>query len=145
MRSLAVRRIHTFDYRRIAKNSHSPRHERASRCRVTENACMLSRKAQPNWRVMKRLEKALLREFEAQGVCHVEFVIAFSEPFTFWVWLGSATDVERDQLQADASVTERIRAQSANISIGALYEGRTVESQETVDRDYQGSWFYRLR
>ena len=106
---------------------------------------MLRRKAEPNRRVVKRLEKSLLREFGSQGVRHVEFVIAFSEPFTYWVWLGSATDAEREQLQADASVNERIRAQAANLSIDALYEGWTIESQETVDRDYQGSWFYRLR
>jgi hypothetical protein len=63
---------------------------------------MLRGKAEPNWRVMKRLEKSLLREFGAQGIRSIEFVIAFSEPFTFWVWLGSATDAEREQLQADA-------------------------------------------
>jgi hypothetical protein len=132
-------------YALIGRSAHHPRHQRASRRDVTENACMLRRKVEPNWRVMKRLEDSLLREFESQGVRHVEFVIAFSEPFTFWVWLGSATDAEREQLQADASVNERIRAEAASLSIDALYEGWTIGSQETVDRDYQGSWFYRLR
>jgi len=89
--------------------------------------------------------KALLREFEAQGVCHVEIVVAFSQPFAFWVWLGTATDAEREQLEADATINERIRAEGAGLLLDARYEGWTVESQETVDRDYQGSWFYRLR
>lgn len=106
---------------------------------------MLRRQAEPNWRVTRRLEKALLRDFEAQGVCHVEIVVAFSQPFAFWVWLGTATDAEREQLQADATINERIRAEAAGLLLEARYEGWTVESQETVDRDYQGSWFYRLR
>ena len=50
------------------------------------------RKPEPNWRLMKRLERSLQRKFRADGVGRVEFVIAFSEPFTFWLWLGTGME-----------------------------------------------------
>lgn len=106
---------------------------------------MRRRDRHPDWRVMKRLEKALLREFARDGVEHVEYVIAFSEPFDFWVWLGTRSDHERDVLATEPTVGERIRTLATAHDIGELYEGFTVESQQTVDREYQGSWFYRLR
>jgi hypothetical protein len=86
-----------------------------------------------------------LRAFSAQGVVRVEYVIAFSPPFEFWVWLGTTSDSERDALSADPTVDERLRGLARHRGMSELYEGFTVESQETVDREYEGNWFYRLR
>ncbi|MDR7254019.1 hypothetical protein J2X46_003009 [Nocardioides sp. BE266] len=76
---------------------------------------------------------------------HVEYVVAFSEPFDFWVWLGTTTDSEREALGGQPDLDERIRRLAEKRGLGDRYEGVTVESQETVDRDYAGHWFYRLR
>jgi hypothetical protein len=64
---------------------------------------------QPNWRVMYRLKRGLYYEFGPQGVTHVGFVISFNEPFDFWVWLGTTTDLDWDALQGDPTVDDRIR------------------------------------
>ena len=76
---------------------------------------------------------------------HVEWVIAFMEPFDFWVWLGTVSDEQRDQLAAQESLEQRIRRRAEKRGLADLYEGVTVESQETVDRNFEGRWFYRLR
>jgi hypothetical protein len=59
------------------------------------------------------------------------------------VWLGTLTDAERDALAAepDLASTTRVLVERS----GLFFRGVSVESQETVDRDYEGSWFYRLR
>lgn len=105
---------------------------------------MSSRASQPDWRMMRRLEQKLMREFAAEGVVRVEFVIAFSEPLSSR-WLGTHTDAERDTLTTDTFVDGRIRMHIAALNAATLYRSFAVESQETVDIEYEGSWFYRLR
>jgi hypothetical protein len=78
-------------------------------------------------------------------VVHVEWVVAFSAPFEFWVWLRTTTDAQRQQLAAQGTLEERIRRRAEKRGLALLYEGFTVESQETVDREFKGIWFYRLR
>ena len=99
----------------------------------------------PGTAVMDRLREALLREFSEDGVVRVEFVPTFSPPFRFWVWLGTDTDARGEELTRDGTVGERIVEAATRLDLGAPYEGFTITSQETVDRDYEGSWFYRLR
>jgi hypothetical protein len=53
--------------------------------------------------------RGLYYEFGPQGVTHVGFVISFNEPFDFWVWLGTTTDLDWDALQGDPTVDDRIR------------------------------------
>jgi len=57
-------------------------------------------------------------------------------------WMKVDTDVRRDALLADKSLLQRL--QEAGES-GGWPAYIAIESQETVDRDYEGSWFYRLR
>ena len=78
-------------------------------------------------------------------VARVEFVVAFEEARDRgpWVWLGTRTDEERDALAADDGLASATRETVGRH--GLRVSGVTVESQETVDRDYDGSWFYRLR
>ncbi|MGI5405033.1 hypothetical protein ACQEVG_37455 [Streptomyces sp. CA-135486] len=99
----------------------------------------------PEWERLEGVKEGLLREFATNGVSLVEFVVAFSEPFYYWVWLGVSTDQERDACQQDATVDGRVRRVVAEHDMAELCDGLTIESQETVDRDYEGSWFYRLR
>jgi hypothetical protein len=64
-----------------------------------------------------------------------------------WAWLGTATDAERDALPERPfrdEVLEILR--TAGLPEDEVGEfGTTKQSQETVERDYQGSWFYALR
>ena len=99
----------------------------------------------PNWLALARLKRGLLREFRSEGVVRVEWVIAFTEPFDFWVWLGTTTDAEREELASLDTLEDRIRRRAERRHLAPLFEGVSVESQETVDREYEGSWFYRLR
>jgi len=101
-------------------------------------------KPEPDWQAMSRIEAGLLDEFRADRVDRVEFVVSFIEPFQFSVWLGTGSDAERDAVQT-ATIDARIRAVAAREGMDTLYRVCTVESQETIDRDFEGSWFYRLR
>jgi hypothetical protein len=101
--------------------------------------------SQPDWRALHRLNKTLRREFSPQGIVRVELVLAFSEPFDFWVWLSTTTDAERDHLQRDSTVDCRIRLFASTHKVETPYEGFTVKSQQTIDRDYDRSQFHRLR
>lgn len=99
----------------------------------------------PDWERLERVKESLLREFDPEGVVHARFVVAFSQPFCYSVWLGTSTDQERATLQRDATVDDRIRNVAVKHGMADLYDGFQIESQETVDRDYEGSWFRRLR
>jgi hypothetical protein len=85
--------------------------------------------------------EALIAEFA--DVERVEYVPASGPPYGSWVWLATATDAQRDALAADPKLEERVRQVCAQHAVAV--RGVTVESQETVERDFQGSWFYRLR
>ena len=65
------------------------------------------------------------------GVTRVEFVASLPRP-DVWVWLGTTTDAERDRLPA-------------LLGDALTVAGVTVQSEETVARDHEGSWFYALR
>jgi hypothetical protein len=89
----------------------------------------------PDWERMEGVREGLLREFAADGVILLEFVVAFSEPFYFAVWLGVPTDRERDAGQQDASVDGRVRRVVAEHDLAALYRGFTIESQMKLPLD----------
>ena len=61
------------------------------------------------------------------------------------MWLGTATDAERDGLaSSDLLVALRDVVRGVGFDPG-LISGVTVQSEQTVARDYAGSWFYALR
>jgi len=115
------------------------------------------RRRRPNWKALERAKLALVDEFSDAGVTTVEFVTAFSAPFPSTAWLVVDSDDQRDVLlrqyghdsQSNTLIPElherATRALSAGGVDAALLRGVTVESQETVDRDYEGKWFYALR
>ena len=69
------------------------------------------------------------------------------KPALLEVWLGTCTDAERDALSRSESpvllqvglVAERLGFSPEKVA------GVTVQSEETVARDFAGSWFYALR
>ena len=94
--------------------------------------------------MLQGLRSDLLEALSDEGVERIELVVAFSAPFTFWIWLGTTSDAQRDAVTGTRTESVIRRATEARC-LDHLYEGFTAESQETVDRDYEGSWFYRLR
>jgi hypothetical protein len=82
------------------------------------------------------------------GVVKIEYVAAFPEFEDFTVWLGTKTDTERDRLDITNPLHDEVRQLLANVGFteAQLVKLRTTaQSQETVDRQYAGSWFYALR
>jgi hypothetical protein len=97
------------------------------------------------WTVLQDLEPALLRAFSNAGVVRIEYVSAFPQDDA-WVWLGTATDTERDALAASQHVLEQVQLIVERHGFTAeKVSGVTVQSEETVNRDFNGSWFYALR
>jgi hypothetical protein len=99
------------------------------------------------WGLLEDSRMPLLQTLGSLGVARVEFVGAFPELDSLGVWLGTLTDYERDALDRP-SVTERVRQVLPSVGFrdDELADFRVVpESQETVDRDYEGSWYYAMR
>lgn len=57
-------------------------------------------------------------------------------------WIKVDTDQRRDAMMTDQVLMRRLARAAEAGGWSAII---TIESQETVDRDYEGSWFYRLR
>ena len=100
------------------------------------------------WAALERSTPAIVRGLASEGVVGAKYVVGFVHPFSVHVWLVTATDVERDALASvDPCLPE---VTSAILSSGfpvehATIDGTVAQSQETVDREYEGSWFYALR
>jgi hypothetical protein len=64
-----------------------------------------------------------------------------------WVWLGTTTDAERDALAGtEPTLLSKVRRTAERHGFAPEKVcGISVESEETVARDYEGSWFYALR
>lgn len=100
------------------------------------------------WRVLEEARSALAESLRAEGVIRVDYVAAFPDQARFAVWLGTATDVEASRLRAApttlAQVHDRLLARGfVEQDLHGL--GIVVLSQETVDREYDGSWFNAQR
>ena len=98
-----------------------------------------------SWLARVGLGRDLRREFRDDGVEHVEYVVDAVPPYRFWAWLGTATDAQRDRLAADPALQVRVSRLADQRGAAPLLRGVTVKSGETVDRDYAGRWFYRLK
>jgi hypothetical protein len=100
------------------------------------------------WAVLDGARPGLLAMFREAGVERIEYVVGFVAPYQVSVWLGTESDAQRDALAEraglDAAVAEVLRATGIE-STDAVFDGVAVQSQESVDRAYQGSWFYALR
>lgn len=58
-------------------------------------------------------------------------------------WIVTATDIERDFIKNDSALMAKLWKASSDA--GFAPDSFTVQSRETVKRDYKGSWFYAMR
>ena len=97
---------------------------------------------------LERVEPLLVEALQAVGVNRIEYVVGFVCPYRISVWMGTTTDAQRDGLLTSGPHLELVRGilDLAGLPAGDVGEvDTTSRSQETVDRDYEGSWFYALR
>jgi hypothetical protein len=102
----------------------------------------------PRWELLKRARPRLIERFTHVGVVRIEYVAAFPEQDDFYVWLCTETDEQRDSLGIGDPLLDEVRQVlvEAGFTAGQVAHVRsTAQSQETVDRSYEGSWFYALR
>jgi predicted component of type VI protein secretion system len=102
----------------------------------------------PRWPLLNKARSAILARLGERGVQRVEFVAAFGTSDEVWVWLATASDAERDALTDSEPFLEEVREALASVGYPAdqlVNVHSTAQSQETVDRDYESSWFYALR
>jgi hypothetical protein len=105
------------------------------------------RRDDPRWSLLVAAKALLSNRLSAQGVERIEFVAAFPR-HEFAVWLCTQCDRERDALGPPDPLLDAVRAivVEAGFTPDQVTDLRMVaQSQETVDRDYEGSWFYALR
>lgn len=80
------------------------------------------------------------------GVSHVHWFLAFhGYPV---IWLVTATDDEKAALAEHGLLRQEVLAVLGETGVRPDLVERTqitVESKETVDRDYEGSWFNAMR
>lgn len=98
----------------------------------------------PRWDMLHAARSAVRAEFAAQGVDRVDYVAALPDP-NVWVWLGTQTDAQRDALVTANDLLVQVRRVLAQEVVGIDITGVTVQSEETVNRDFEGSWFYAMR
>lgn len=113
------------------------------------------------WSLLEGARKRLLDSFCSRGVNRIEYVAAFPHLDALAVWLCTVTDRQRDSLRKSPKlkrapdslmvkpeVFEKVR----QILLDAGFASRQLselsvlsQSQETVDRKYDRSWFYATR
>ena len=64
------------------------------------------------------------------------------DPPTWSCWIVTSTDAERNALTNDTDLNQRLALAT---KMGFSPDGFTFQSEETVVRDYEGSWFYAMR
>ncbi|WP_157498362.1 hypothetical protein [Leifsonia sp. Leaf336] len=100
------------------------------------------------WRLLDEVEAVLAEMYGSRGVTRTRFVGAFPELPGAGVWLCTTTDVERDALRSDLTLVDSVMAVMRSVGFSSTDIARSdvvVESQESVDRETEGSWFFRMR
>lgn len=100
------------------------------------------------WLVLEGARRAIIEALGCAGVTRVETVAAFPGQTGVAVWLGTTTDVEAGRVRDSGTAPESVREVLAAAGLGVQeLDGLSVvvQSQETVDREYGGSWFNAVR
>lgn len=100
------------------------------------------------WTALERATPSIVDALRDVGVIDAKYVVGFVHPFRVHVWLVTSTDTERDSLPATNPFVDEVRSaigESGFPDEHASLDGTVAQSQETVDREYEGSWFYALR
>lgn len=116
------------------------------------------------WEVLERAKPIIGRRLSRYGVVGVEYVAGFPELSGVGVWVIVASDEVRDSLgvpfegvdHPEGSSSQRrlsdeladevaaiLRAEADHLTLGEVTG--VVQSLETVDRDFDGSWFKAMR
>lgn len=69
-------------------------------------------------------------------------------PGALAIWVTTRTDAERDRLLRDPGFEPKMRALLGQAGYPADcvgYAGFTAESEETVERDYKGNWYWAVK
>jgi hypothetical protein len=93
----------------------------------------------------KGAERLLVEQLADSHVRSVRFYVG---PLPIGVWLVTETDAEAKALRARVDTGEVVsrvlrRVDMPESDIEGF--GLVVQSEETVARDYEGSWFYAMR
>lgn len=102
----------------------------------------------PRWTLLEDTRHGLLDAFGESGVDRIEYTAAFPHVDTFEVWLCTRSDEQRDALARSGAVAPKVHEVFERVGFTpAQLNGLSiqVQSQETVDRDYERSWFYATR
>jgi hypothetical protein len=102
----------------------------------------------PRWQVLKHVESRLVELFGSDGVTEVRLGAAFPQVNGVDVWLCTLADDEKAHLQAKPHRMADVKTVLRNAGFSDVDVAKstvTVQSQETVDRDFEGSWFYATR
>jgi len=70
------------------------------------------------------------------------------DPRLLAIWVTTKTDKERDDLANDVDLHEHLRAvllQAGYPPEAVPHIGFAFESQQTVDRDFAGNWYHRIK
>ena len=82
------------------------------------------------------------------GVTEIRYEAAFPQLDGVGVWLCTRSDEERDRLGLSNPRLTDVKAILQGLGFSEADLARTTtttQSQETVDRSFQGSWFYATR
>jgi hypothetical protein len=110
----------------------------------------------------KEVQTLLKSIVESRGIA-VEHVTAFGFKYDSAFWIAVGTDAERERLFVDHQLHEDLFAVFAKTGYLRLVEkiwndevknprlthfqkpSFTFQSQETVDRDFRGNWYYAMK
>ena len=95
---------------------------------------------------MEQGASSAVRELRSLGVVRANSFLGFHlQPV---VWLVTEHDAERDQLLADDRLQDLVLLHLSRAGVRddlTARGGVTVESEETVDRDFNGSWYHAMK
>ena len=90
----------------------------------------------------------MLEALSECGVKRIEYVAAFPDLDGLAVCLCTDTDAERDRLGTSSPALADVQRVLREVGFQDSDIGQvltTAQSQETIDREYDGKWFYALR
>jgi len=99
------------------------------------------------WEMLESARSQLCDVLAPQGVTEVRYISWFPMDGVA-VWLCTSTDAQRNDLGSSSPARETVRTILLACGLRDRDLDRlttTAQSQETVDRDYEGSWFYAMR
>jgi hypothetical protein len=100
------------------------------------------------WSLLEKARTRLLAVLADDGVTRIEFAVGFTDFQPISVWLCTTTDSELNAFLSPNPRIDVVRAEMAKVGFtGSDLKNlqTTAQSQESVDRSYDGSWFYAMR